>query len=102
MKGYLYILKCNDGSFYTGSTSNIEHRFLQHQSGNGCEFTKRRLPVELVFLEEHERVDDAYYREKQVQGWSKKKKLALIACDYNQIHKLSECNNKSIYIKPLV
>ncbi len=98
----MYILRCGDGSLYTGSTRNIEQRFMQHQLGEGAEYTKRGLPVELVFLEECERIDEAFYREKQIQGWSRKKKEALIKGDFNQIHKLSECCNKSIYIKPLV
>ena len=50
----------------------------QHQSGNGANHTKKRLPVELIYWEEYEKVSDAFYREKQIQGWSRKKKEALI------------------------
>ncbi len=77
-KGYMYILKCSDGSYYTGSTTNLELRFAQHQSGKGANHTKKRLPVELVYYEHYERIDQAFFREKQVQGWSRKKKEALI------------------------
>ena len=77
-KGFMYILKCVDGSYYTGSTKNLEVRFAQHQAGEGANHTKKRLPVELVYCEEYPRIDEAFYREKQVQGWSRKKKEALI------------------------
>ena len=95
MKGYLYILECSDGTYYTGSTKNIDHRLWQHQNGHGANYTKKRRPVELVFLEEFEKVDIAFEKEKQVQGWSRKKKQALIMGDYNKLPELSECQNKS-------
>lgn len=78
MKGYMYILECNDGSYYTGSTNNLELRLEQHQNGEGANHTKKRLPVKLIYYEEFQRVDEAFYREKQVQGWSRNKKEALI------------------------
>ena len=77
-KGYMYILECSDGSYYTESTTNLELRLQQHQSGEGANHTKKRLPVTLVYYEEYSRIDEAFYREKQVQGWSRKKKEALI------------------------
>ena len=76
--GYIYILLCADGTYYTGSTNNLELRLEQHQSGEGANYTRKRLPVELVYYEEYDSVADAFYREKQVQGWSRKKKEALI------------------------
>ncbi|HOK14370.1 MAG TPA: GIY-YIG nuclease family protein [Candidatus Kapabacteria bacterium] len=78
MKGYVYILRCSDGTYYTGSTTNLERRLWQHQNGEGANYTKKRLPVKLVYYEEYQRIDQAFYREKQIQGWSKKKKEALI------------------------
>jgi putative endonuclease len=93
MKGYLYILRCANGLYYTGSTNDIEKRLNQHQNGEGANFTKKHLPVELVYLEEFQRVDDAYFKEKQVQGWSRKKKEALITGNFNKLHELSECKN---------
>lgn len=95
MKGYTYILKCTDGSFYTGSTKNIEQRFYQHQQGEGANHTKKRLPVKLVFVEEFERIDEAYQREKQVQGWSRKKKQALIDGAWDKLKEYAECQNES-------
>lgn len=77
-EGYMYILLCADGSYYTGSTRDIEVRVSQHNAGEGANYTKRRLPVELVYLESYSRIDEAFTREKQVQGWSRAKKQALI------------------------
>jgi putative endonuclease len=53
MKGYMYILLCSDGSYYTGSTIDLERRLEQHQNGEGANHTKRRLPVTLVYYEEY-------------------------------------------------
>ncbi|WP_026726731.1 GIY-YIG nuclease family protein [Flavobacterium sasangense] len=78
MKGFMYILLCADGSYYTGSTTDLERRLEQHQNGEGANHTKKRLPISLLYYEEYSRIDEAFYREKQVQGWSRKKKEALI------------------------
>ncbi|MBT4035492.1 MAG: GIY-YIG nuclease family protein [Candidatus Marinimicrobia bacterium] len=88
--GYLYILKCVDGTYYTGSTKDIELRFQQHQAGEGSSYTKRRLPVKLIYVEEFPRVDEAFYREKQVQDWSRKKKEALIDGKLHDLPGLSQ------------
>ncbi len=77
-KGFTYILECSDKSFYTGSTNDLEKRLWEHNNGFGANHTKRRLPVKLVYYEEYNRIDLAFYREKQIQGWGRKKKLALI------------------------
>jgi putative endonuclease len=95
----MYILKCADGSYYTGSTWNLEKRLAEHQSGLGAKHTARRLPVELIYCEEHDRVEDAFNREKQIQGWSRKKKEALIAGDLNELHLLAECKNKTHWLR---
>ncbi len=91
----MYILKCADGSYYTGSTRNLERRLKQHQSGEGAKHTRKHLPVELVYVEKYSRIDQAFYREKQVQGWSRKKKKALIKGDSNMLRKLAECRNET-------
>lgn len=75
---WMYILECSDGSYYVGSTKNLDQRFMQHQSGKGSRYTSGRLPVKLVYGEEYDRVADAYFREKQVQNWSRAKREALI------------------------
>lgn len=77
-KGYMYILECLDCSYYTGSTKDLNLRLEQHNAGEGAKHTQRHLPVKLVYYEEHSRIDWAFEREKQIQGWSRKKKKALI------------------------
>lgn len=97
MRGYMYILQCCDESYYTGSTTNLKLRLAQHQAGEGANHTKKHLPVRLVYFEEYARIDEAFYREKQVQGWSRKKKEALIKGMPNELHQLAECMNQSNY-----
>ena len=88
--GYMYILKCADGSYYTGSTVDLNKRFLQHQNGEGANYTKKRLPVELMYYEEYGRIDEAFYREKQVQGWSRRKKESLISGNCKELKILAK------------
>ena len=90
VKGYTYILLCSNGKFYTGSTIDIERRLPQHQNGEGANFTKKHLPVELVYVEEFPRIDQAFYRVKQIQGWGRKKKEALIKGNYHLLPELSK------------
>jgi putative endonuclease len=90
MKGYLYILKCADNSYYVGSTTNLEVRLAGHQSGDaGSGFTVRRLPVSLVFSEEFPSMQEAFLAEREVKGWSRIKKEALIRRDYAALPELS-------------
>lgn len=89
MKGFVYILLCADGSYYTGSTKNINKRIQQHQNGHGANHTAKRLPISLVYLEEFTTIAEAFKREKQIQGWSRKKKEALIEGKFNQLPNLS-------------
>lgn len=91
MKGYMYILLCGNGNYYTGSTVDLDRRLQLHQSGEGANFTKKHLPVKLMYYEEFERIDEAFYREKQVQGWSRAKKEALMNGDKNKLHEFAEC-----------
>jgi len=86
-EGWMYILECSDESYYTGSTNNLEKRIEEHQNGDGSNHTKMRLPIRLVYFEKFSRIEEAFIREKQVQGWSRNKKEALI---YNQKNKLPE------------
>ncbi|MBO7571826.1 MAG: GIY-YIG nuclease family protein [Bacteroidales bacterium] len=91
----MYILLCDDGSYYTGSTRDLEQRLEDHFSGAGANYTRKHKPIKLVYYEKFDRIDEAYYREKQVQGWSRKKKEALINGYENNLHELSECRNDS-------
>ncbi len=97
----MYILECADGSYYTGSTTDLELRLQQHQSGEGANHTRKRLPVQLVYYEEFDRIDEAFYREKQVQGWSRRKKEALMENRANDLPLLSKnYTDKDWYIVP--
>ena len=87
--GYTYILLCGDGSFYTGSTVDLDRRLAEHQNGEGANHTRKYLPVELVYCEAHGSIADAFYREKEIQGWSRRKKLALIESRENQLPEFS-------------
>ena len=78
---HAYILRCRDGSYYVGSTWDLERRLSEHNEGIGAAYTRRRRPVELVWAEEFERVDEAYGMEKRIQGWSRAEREALIDGD---------------------
>ncbi len=95
MPAYMYILECSNGQYYTGSTKNLELRLAQHQAGEGANFTCKHQPVKLVYYEEFRRIDQAFNREKQVQGWSRKKKEALIQSQPERLNDLSECKNET-------
>ncbi|MBP8114838.1 MAG: GIY-YIG nuclease family protein [Chitinophagaceae bacterium] len=97
MKGFMYILRCADDTYYVGSTKYLGERLLQHQNGQGSIYTQHRLPVELIYFEEFARIDHAFYREKQVQGWSRKKKQALMKGDIKILHDEAVCRNWSHY-----
>ncbi len=94
MKGFMYILLCSNGHYYVGSTDNLEQRINQHMSGEGANYTRKHLPVRLLYFEEFQRIDDAFYREQQVKGWSRAKKEALINQDIKNLHNLS-CRTSS-------
>lgn len=75
---YVYMLRCRDGSYYVGSTRALEARVDEHQQGRGARYTARRRPVTLVWTLETDRIDEAYVLERQLQGWSRAKREALI------------------------
>ena len=76
---WAYIVRCSDGSYYVGSTVDLERRVSEHNLGLGTVYTCKRRPVTLVWSGEFDRVDEAFAFEKQVQGWSRRKREALIA-----------------------
>jgi len=91
MEVTVYILRCRDGSYYTGLTKQtIEARVWEHNAGVYDGYTAKRLPVELVFTETYDRIIDAIARERQIKGWSRRKKEALIALDYEALPGLSK------------
>ena len=91
---YVYILRCSDGSYYTGHTDQIEARLAAHQSGIFSGYTSDRLPVELAFLEESRSRDEVFRRERQIKGWSRSKKEALMKNDWNQLIRLSHSTSE--------
>lgn len=77
-----YIVRCSDGTLYTGWTNDIEKRLKAHNSGHGAKYTRNRLPVELVYLEPFDTKQEAMRREADIKRLRRKEKLALIAsCD---------------------
>ena len=87
---YTYILKCSDGSFYTGHTNDLSKRLNRHNVGRGPKWTSYRLPVKLVFQEHHETEESAIKREKQIKKWSRSKKDALIEGNIDKLKSLSK------------
>ena len=76
---YVYMLRCGDGSLYTGWTNDLEHRVAAHQAGKGAKYTKAHLPVELVYWEAFETKEEAMSREWAVKHLSRREKLELVA-----------------------
>ena len=87
---YVYLLRCADGSYYVGSTWNIERRLWQHNSdAEGAAYTRRRRPVEVAWSGWYDSVAEAFAMEKRIQGWSRAKREALIRGDYGALPRLS-------------
>ena len=88
---FVYILKCNDQSYYVGVTNNLELRVEQHQIGTDVKsYTYKRRPIELVWYEEFKYIDQAIAFEKKLKGWSRAKKTALITNEYQKLPGLSK------------
>ena len=90
MSAYVYILKCCDGRYYVGTTrGSLERRVAEHNDGTFGGFTKSRRSVQLVYSESFERITDAIASEHKLKGWSRAKKEALIAGDFEGLRQLS-------------
>ena len=86
MSAWLYILRCADGSYYVGTTRDgLGKRLAEHQCGLLGGYTARRRPVTLVFQERFERIEDATAAERQIKGWRREKKEALVRGDYEAL-----------------
>ncbi len=94
MAFYVYILRCADGSYYTGHTDNLEARLAAHRSGKIKGHTLSRRPVTLVFTDQFSSRQDAFERERQIKGWSRAKKKALIEKDWERLVKLAQSRGK--------
>ena len=75
---WVYILRCGDGSLYTGWTNDLEHRLRMHSAGKGSKYTRSHLPVELVYTEEYDTSAQARSREVKIKRLSREEKLRLI------------------------
>ena len=90
MGAIVYVLRCSDGSFYVGSTRTLlDDRIARHNAGSYGGYTASRRPVMLVWHQEFDRITDAIAVERQIKGWSKAKKQALIGGDWDKIRELA-------------
>jgi putative endonuclease len=88
---FIYILKCSDGSYHTGVTNDFDSRICQHNQGlNRYSYTFSRRPVKLVYSESYPEANYAIRREKQIKGWSRGKKEALICGNFDKLPESSK------------
>ena len=90
---YVYILRCKDNSFYTGSTSDLSRRLTEHNAAKGGDYTSNRRPVEVVYKEPFQDRSSAQTREAQIKRWVKKKKAALVSGDKTLLMQLSKSHD---------
>lgn len=89
----VYILRCHDGSLYTGVTNDPGLRLAAHNAGRGAKYTATRRPVSLVYQEPAESKNAALKRELQIKRWSKAKKEALVSSDLERLNRLAKCQS---------
>jgi putative endonuclease len=96
----MYILQCADGSFYVGSTFDLDGRVWEHNQGLGAVYTRRpgRRPVTLVYAADFDRIDEAFAFEKRVQGWRRAKRIALIEGRFDDLPELSRRRSRSTFV----
>ena len=95
MTAYVYILCCSDGRYYMGSArGDLARRVNEHNAGAYGGFTKGRRPVHLVFHQDFDRISDAISAERQLKGWSRAKKAALISGDLDALRRLARRRKK--------
>jgi putative endonuclease len=92
---WVYILRCADDSYYTGHTDNLEKRMAQHQAGKCEGYTATRRPLQLVWSQECCSREEALSAERQIKGWSRKKKEAMMRGDWAEVSRLAQ--SKSIH-----
>ncbi len=101
MNATLYILRCADGSYYVGITrDSLEKRLGEHEAGTFDGYTARRRPVNLVFHQHFERIEDAVAAERQVKGWRREKKEALIRSDFASLPLLASRRRSADLAQP--
>jgi predicted GIY-YIG superfamily endonuclease len=94
---WLYILKCSDDSYYTGSTPDLERRLSEHQDGIACAYTSTRRPVKLLYCQKFPTLLDAFQMERRIKGWIRRKKEALIKGDWEELKQLSKSKKDSCH-----
>lgn len=97
---WVYILKCADGSLYVGSARDVDARAQQHSLARGDSYVDRRRPVELVWAQECEHIEDAYVLEHKIKGWRREKKFALIEGRYPDLPALSRSGSHRPPVSP--
>jgi putative endonuclease len=95
MSFWVYMLRCADDSYYIGHTDNLEVRLSQHQTGQVPGYTSSRLPVCLVFSQAHASREEALAAERQIKGWSRKKKEAMMRGDWSEVSRLARSHPTS-------
>ena len=99
MEAWVYILKCSDSSYYTGSTTDLENRLHEHATGAYDGYTAARRPLKLVWSDDFPGKDQVFDVERQIKGWTRNKKEPLIHGDFKLLHELAECKNKTNFEK---
>jgi predicted GIY-YIG superfamily endonuclease len=89
------MLRCSDGTLYIGETADLERRLKRHADGSACTYTASRRPVALVYSASFTNAADALYRERQLKGWTRAKKEALIAGDFERLRTLARRRPRS-------
>lgn len=90
IKSWVYILQCSDGSYYTGCTTNLVKPMDQHHRGLLDGYTSKRRPIKLLWTEEFRDINEAIDAERQIKGWGRKKKEALMRNDFELLHELAQ------------
>ena len=96
MSFWVYILTCNDDSYYTGHTDNLERRIAMHQTGKIDGYTASRLPIELAFSAHFTTRREALEMERRIKGWSRKKKEAMMRGDWDEVSRLAQNRSQSL------
>lgn len=79
---YVYILLCEDGSLYTGSSNNPNQRLLDHKNGKGGHYTRSHKPIKLIYQEQLSTQSEALKRERQIKGWGREKKIKILKLNF--------------------
>jgi putative endonuclease len=92
---WVYILRCSDGSYYTGHTDDFEYRIAQHETGEYADYNASRLPVEVIWSQAFATREEALTAERQIKGWGRNKKEAMMRGDWAEVSRLAK--SKSLH-----